>query len=109
MSLPAGIWPQEDSVILAADITPSTQDAADWPQGIRLTDLHPSEAAVWPAMQVARVASTQNATAPRSRPARQPAAAPACRSIELAGAYLPARCKKSLGHQLSLSPRGPAG
>jgi peptidoglycan/xylan/chitin deacetylase (PgdA/CDA1 family) len=106
-------WPQYERAVAADDIASPEQgvENADWPQTIRLTHLDGSPVAGWPVAAVApRAPELRQAdlrpSASRSRPARTQVKS-ACRNTERIAAG-PA-CRKPLGHQLSLNPRGPAG
>lgn len=108
MRLP-GIWPHEDRTIITVDFAPaaSGNDAVDWPQNGRIAALQSSDEATWPvAAPPRRAAEPRKTTA--SRKHERPAAT-ACRSSEVNAAKLGPHCKKPIGHQLSLTPRSPAG
>jgi peptidoglycan/xylan/chitin deacetylase (PgdA/CDA1 family) len=110
MRLPPGIWPHEDRTIVTVDFAPSAPGAGvvDWPRNDRVAPLQSSGAA-WPvvARPAARAAEPSRKTTASRKHVRP--AATACRSSELNTANLGSRCKKPVGHQLSLTPRSPAG
>ena len=107
--LSTAAWPEEDLRIAVAEIAPLAPGAesVDWPAALRVAELVPAQAAAWPAARAEH--HLQTAAPSRRRPARPAAATSACRNFDLVAAGLAPRCKKPTGHQLSLTPRGPAG
>jgi peptidoglycan/xylan/chitin deacetylase (PgdA/CDA1 family) len=105
LRLPPGVWPREESesAIVAEHMAPAAPgiDAIDWPRIERIASLVSSADAVWPVVKPVRVAEPprkKTKTAARSKSGRT--AAVACKgSDKNAGP----RCKKPVGHQLSLN------
>lgn len=102
LRLPLGIWPREDGAIVAEDMAPPAPgiDAIDWPRIERIASLVSAADAVWPLAKPAQMAATprkQTKAAARNKSGRT--ATVACTGNK-AGAN--PRCKKPLGHQLSL-------
>jgi peptidoglycan/xylan/chitin deacetylase (PgdA/CDA1 family) len=105
LRLPAGLWPREESesAIVAEHMAPAAPglDAIDWPRIERITSLVSSADAVWPVAKPVRVAEPphkKTKTAARNKSGRT--AAVTCKGSDKSAGP---RCKKPVGHQLSLN------
>lgn len=111
LRLPPGVWPREESAVVAEDMAPAAPgiDAIDWPRIEHIASLVSPADAAWPAVKPVRVAEPPRATEPPRKKTKTASrnkrtAAHACKASEVKAGP---RCKKPVGHQLSLNRGAP--
>ena len=113
MRLPGGLWPEEDRAVMSEHMAPSAPDvgAIDWPQRDHIAAIVSFEEATWPTVKPARVteapiAEPQGPGEARKKIAshgRSKKSAGSCRDGEANAANPTQRCKRRVGHQLTLT------